>query len=176
MTDWQDISTAPRDLDKNPVLGAIRAILKFRDSASVAEIAKYCGMKDRYVLDVLNANSTFVGRNRKTGRVTAVSPKAALRKQLRESGAYYFPDTYGAWSVEGKCLRFEGHDDIRKQISARVVVGSFGDSRNESHVIDTPENREILEAGGLRLWSESEVDDRLWTEPLPAPPTPKGGA
>ena len=147
-----------------PVLEAVRAILKFKDSASIAEIAKYCGVKDRVVLDVLNKNGEMVWRNRKTGRITRVDPRAILRKRLAESNAYYFPDTYGAWSIEGKCLRFRGHDEVRAKLLRRVTVGALGDCWSEEHVLDTPENRAELEADGLMLWSESEVDDRLWSE------------
>jgi len=147
-----------------PVLDAARAILKFMDSASIADIAKYCGMKYRAVLDVINKNERMVWRNRKTGRVTRVDPRAILRKQLVESDSYYFPSTYGAWSVEGKCLRFNGHEEIRAKLLRRTVVGALGDSWQEDHVLDTPENRAALEADGLKLWSESEADDRLWLE------------
>ena len=88
-----------------PILDAIRALLKFKDSASVREIATMAGATQRRVLDVLNLNGHMVWRNRKTGRVTKVDPRGVLAKQLRESGEFYFPDTYGTWSIEGECLR-----------------------------------------------------------------------
>ena len=154
-------------MSDKPILDAIRALLKFKDSASVREIATMAGATQRRVLDVLNLNGHMVWRNRKTGRVTKVDPQGVLTKQLRESGEFYFPDIYGAWSVEGKCLRFSGHDDLRTRLCEGVTVGALGDNWSESHVMDTPANRKALEAVGLKLWGTAEIDDRLWQEPQP---------
>ena len=151
-----------------PVLEAIRAILKFKDHATITEIAKMAEMKQRDVLDVLNANGSMIWRNRKNGHITKVDPRGVHRKKLVESDCYYFPDTYGEWSVEGHCLRFKGHDDLRAKLSESRVVGTIGDNWKVNHVIDTPENRAALEAAGLKLWAESEADERMWKEPLPA--------
>lgn len=147
-----------------PVLDAIRATLKFKDTATISEIAKYAGLTYKQVLSTVNANSEMVWRNRKTGHITKVDPRGVMRKKLIESDRYYFPDTYGAWSVEGYCLRFKGHDDLRQQILSTRLVGALGDCWNEKHVIDTPENRSALEAAGLKLWSEDEADESLWRE------------
>ena len=155
---------------ERPVLDAIRAILKFKDHATITEIAKMAEMKQREVLDVLNANGSMVWRNRKNGHITKVDPRGVHRKKLVESDRYYFTDTYGAWSVEGYCLRFKGHDDLRAKLSESRIVGTIGDNWNVEHVIDTPANRAALEAAGLKLWSENEADERLWTEPMPAAP------
>lgn len=147
-----------------PVLDAIRAILKFKDSATITEIARFADLKPRHILDVINANGSMVWRNRKTGHITKVDPRAVHRKQLVESDRYYFQDTYGAWSVEGRCLRFKGHEDLRAALAETRLVGALGDCWNEQHVIDTPENRVALETAGLKLWSEDEADERLWRE------------
>ena len=157
---------------ERPVLDAIRAILKFKDHATITEIAKMAEMKQRDVLDVLNANGSMIWRNRKNGHITKVDPRGVHRKNLVESDRYYFPDTYGAWSVEGHCLRFKGHDDLRAKLSESRIVGTIGDNWEVKHVIDTPENRAALEEAGLKLWAESEADERLWKEPVSAtPPT-----
>lgn len=47
---------------------------------------------------------------------------------------------------------------------AIVTVAALGDNWSEKHVMDTPDNRAALEAAGLRLSSEDEVDERLWKE------------
>ena len=158
-----------------PVLDAIRAVLKFKDKATISEIARYSELRQRHVLDVINANGSMVWRDRKTGHVTKVDPRGVLRKQLVESDAYYFPDTYGAWSVEGHSLRFKGHDDLRARLCERRLVGGIGDCWTIEPVIDTPENRASLEADGLKLWSEDEADERLWVEPARAAAQEKGG-
>jgi len=150
-----------------PVLDAIRALLQFKDKATVSEIARYCGYSYKQVLDILNANGRMVWRDRKTGHVTKVDPRAVHRRKLIESGAYYFPGTYGAWSVEGHCLNFAGHDELRQRLQVTRRVGALGDSWDQQHVIDTPENRAELEAEGLKLWSEDEADERLWVESAP---------
>ncbi len=149
---------------ERPILDAIRAVLKFKNTATISEIAKYAGMTYKQVLDVVNINGTMVWRNRKNGHITKIDPRGVHRKQSVESDRYYFPDTYGAWSVEGRCLRFKGHDDLRTQLSEKRLVGALGDCWSENHVIDTPENRAALEASGLTLWSEDEADERLWVE------------
>ena len=150
---------------ERPVLDAIRAVLKFKDKATISEIARYAELRQRHVLDVVNANGSMVWRDRKTGHVTKVDPRGVLRKQLVESDAYYFLDTYGAWSVEGHCLRFKGHNDLRESLCERRLVGGIGDNWTIEPVIDVPENRAALEAAGLKLWSEDEADERLWVEP-----------
>lgn len=151
-------------MTERPVLDAIRAVLKFKDSATISEIAKYAGLTQKQVLDTINANGSMVWRNRKNGHITRVDPRAIHRKKLLESDRYYFPDTYGAWAVEGRCLRFKGHDSLRAQLQRGVTVGALGDNWSEKHVMDTPENRAALEAAGLKLWSEDEADERLWKE------------
>ena len=45
-----------------PVLDAIRAVLKFKDHATITEVAKFADLKPRHVLDVINANGTMVWR------------------------------------------------------------------------------------------------------------------
>lgn len=152
-------------MGERPVLDAIRAVLKFKDRATITEIARYAGISYRQVLDVINANGTMVWRDRKTGHVTKADPRAVMRKMLVESDRYYFPDTYGAWSVEGRCLRFKGHEELRASLADERLVGALGDCWTEKHVIDTPANRAALEAAGLKLWAESEADESLWVEP-----------
>jgi hypothetical protein len=151
-----------------PILSAIRALLQFKDSASIAEIAKMAGVTQRRALDVINANGEFVFRFRKTGRITKVDPRSKLREQLWKSGRFYRPGTYGLFSVEGHCLEFEGNAELRKQIQEGRAIGAFGDSALAFAIIDTPENRAAVEAAGLALWSDSLVDDRLWNEEVAA--------
>lgn len=149
---------------ERPVLDAIRAVLKFKDSATISEIARYAELRHRHVLDVVNANGEMIWRDRKTGHITKVDPRGVHRKMLVESDAYYFPDTYGAWSVEGYCLRFKGHDDLRKEMMDSRLIGSLGDCWTIEIIPDTEANRARLEAAGLKLWDESEADERLWKE------------
>lgn len=151
-------------MSERPILEAIRAVLKFKDHATIAEIARYAECKQRHVLDVINANGSMVWRNRKSGHVTKVDPRGVLRKRLTESDQYYFPDTYGAWSVEGHSLRFNGHEALKERLQRPHVTGGLGDSWTIQIILDTPENRAALEAEGLKLWSDSEIDDRLWAE------------
>lgn len=147
-----------------PVLDAIRAVLKFKDTATISEVAKYAGLTHKQVLDVVNANGTMVWRNRKNGHITKVDPRAVHRQQLVESDRYYFRESYGAWSHEGYRLRFKGHDDLRQQLESKHWTGGIGDSWQITKVEDTPDNRAALESAGLKLWSETEADERLWTE------------
>lgn len=151
-----------------PVLNAIRAVLKFKDYATIAEIAKLAEMKQRQVLDVINANGHMVWRNRKNGHITKVDPRAIHRKQLVESDRYYFRESYGAWSHEGYCLRFKGHDDLRQALQDKHWTGGIGDSWQITKVEDTSANRAALDAAGLKLWAEDEADERLWCEPVSA--------
>ena len=63
-----------------PVLDAIRAVLKFKDHATIAEVAKFADMRPRQVLGVINANGNMVWRNRKNGHITKVAPSDVLRR------------------------------------------------------------------------------------------------
>lgn len=153
-------------MSERPVLDAIRAVLKFKDTATISEVAKYAGMTHKQVLDVVNANGHMVWRNRKSGHITKVDPRAVHRQQLVESDRYYFRESYGAWAHEGYCLRFKGHDDLRQSLESKRWTGGIGDSWQITKVEDTPENRSALEAAGLKLWSEAEADERLWREPV----------
>lgn len=151
-------------MNDKPVLDAIRSILRFRDDTSIPEIATMAGVPRRHVLDTINANGHMVWRNKKTGRVARVDTTTPLRKQLWESGEFYRQGTYGAWSVEGHCLEFTGHEGLRNEIASRRTIGGLGDSSTIRIVEDTPENRAALESAGMRPWDEAVIDDRLWSE------------
>ncbi|WP_199086039.1 hypothetical protein [Bosea sp. ASV33] len=151
-------------MTERPVLETIRALLRFKDHTTIAEIAKIGGLRARHVLDVVNRNGEFVHRVRKNGKITKVDVQSPLRDELWKSGAFYRPDTYGAWSVEGHCLKFEGHPEIREALQQGRWVGAICDNYEVKVIIDTPENRAALEVAGLRPWDEAVIDDRLWIE------------
>lgn len=150
--------------DHRPVLDTIRALLLFKDYTTISEIASTSGLKRRRVLDVINRNGPMVFRLRGNGHITRVDTTSPLREQLWESGEFYRPGTYGAWSVEGNCLEFEGHEDLRSDLARSRTIGGLGDSWPIDIVEDTPENRAALEGAGLRPWGEAVIDDRLWKE------------
>ena len=149
---------------KKPILDTIRALLKFKDRTTIAEIARVSGVPQKRVLDVLNKNGHMVYRDRSNGNITKVIPRETLLKQLKESSEYYFQTTFGAWSVEGYCLTFKGNQELADSLKQGCLVGGLGDCWTEEHIIDTPENRKALEDAGLRLWDNPELDDRLWIE------------
>lgn len=151
-------------MTERPILSLIRALLRFKDHTTIAEIAKIGGFKPRHVLDVVNQNGEFVQRVRRTGNITKVDVQSPLRDRLWKSGEFYRPDTYGAWSVEGHCLKFEGRPEIREAMQEGRWVGALGDNYEVKVILDTPENRAALEAAGLRPWDEAVIDDRLWIE------------
>lgn len=148
-----------------PVLTAIRALLKFKDFTTISEIASTAGLSRKVVLETINRNGQFVWRDRRNGHITKVDPQAKLRTQLWESGKFYAEDTFGAWSVEGRSLKFTGNDELRERLKEQRTVGALGDNYPVEVVLDTPANRAALETVGLRPWSEAIIDDRLWQEP-----------
>jgi len=148
-----------------PVLDTIRALLKFKDFTTISEIASTAGLPRKVVLETINRNGQFVWRDRKNGRITRVDPKSSLREQLWKSGKFYSEGTYGAWSVEGHCLKFEGNDEIRDRLKQKRTIETLVEHWPVEVVLDTPENRTALEAAGLRPWAEAVIDDRLWIEP-----------
>lgn len=148
-----------------PVLDTIRSLLNVKDHTTISEIASTSGLPRKVVLETINRNGQFVWRYRKNGHITKVDPQSALRDQLWKSGKFYRQDTFGAWSVEGHCLKFEGNADLREQLRQTRTVGALGDNYPVEVVLDTPENRAALEAAGLRPWSDAVIDDRLWQEP-----------
>lgn len=148
-----------------PILYTIRQLLKFKDDTTISEIASTAGLSRKLVLETINRNGHFVWRNRKNGHITKVDPQSTLREQLWESGKFYREGTFGAWSVEGHCLNFEGNDELRESLKEKRIVGTLVEHWPVDVVLDTPENRAALEAAGLRPWSEAVIDDRLWAEP-----------
>lgn len=122
------------------------------------------GLPRKQVLETINRNGQFVYRMRKNGHITKVDPQSPLREQLWKSGKFYKVGTYGAWSVEGNCLEFEGNQELRERLIETRRIGALGDSWDTKIVIDTPENRAVLEEAGLRPWSEAMIDDSLWSE------------
>jgi len=147
-----------------PILETLRAVLKFKATATIAEVASMAGVPRRQVLDIINRNGTLVWRNRDNGKISRVDPRSVLRDQLWKSGKFYAEDTYGAWSVEGQSLKFEGNPELREKLQERRTVGALGDNYPVSVIIDTPENRAVIEAAGLRPWAEAVIDDSLWQE------------
>ncbi len=147
-----------------PVLDAVRAILKFKDSASIAEIATMSGLPKRQVLDVLNRNGSMVWRDRKSGKVTRVDPISVLRGKLCGAGAYYWTSKGNYGSVD--TLEFNGHEELKKRIQEEQWWGGFGDSSRATCVVDTPENRAALVAEGCVSEADLKppLDERLWTE------------
>lgn len=149
------------------VLDTIRALLQFKNSTTIAEIASIAGLPRRHVLDVINRNGAYVFRNRKTGHVTGIELHKPLREKLWNSGEFYRIDSYGAWSHEGDQITLEGHPSLVERLKRPRVTGGIGDSWT-IHIIEaTPENKAIVEDEGIRPWSEAVIDDRLWQETAP---------
>lgn len=147
-----------------PVLSAIHALLQFRDSTTIGEIARMCGKPQRHVLDVINTNGKLVERDRKTGRITKADPRGVLRAQLWNSGEFYVPhdltDDENPARKRGGYLEFMGRDELRARLET-TVVQTYGKSKM---VLDTPENRAALAKAGMERWDEIAIDDRLWKE------------
>ena len=146
------------------VLETIRALLKFKDYTTIAEIASTAGIKRASVLDIINKNGAYVWRNRKNGHITKVDPQTQLVKDLWESGQFYKIDTYGAWSKEGEQIVFEGNDELKKSLQEQREIGAITDHWPIKIIENTERNRKIVEDAGLRPWSEAQIDDRLWSE------------
>jgi hypothetical protein len=154
-------------MSSQPVLETIRAVLKFKSAATIAEIASLAGMKRLDVLRVINANLDLIKRDVKRGRIVSLDLQGPLRRQLWDSGKFWQPDTYGAWSVEGRCIRLaDCEKELAERLTKQQIVGGFGDSYYVGVIHLTPENIASVEAKGIRPWSEADVDDRLWKEPV----------
>lgn len=148
--------------DERPVLDAIRALLKFKDYATIAEIAKMSGKTQRQVLDVLNTNGQFVHRYRATGRIARVDPREQLRAKLRKQGHFWWVEEYDYGHTKG--LRFENHPELWDEMTKSATGGFIGDSYGYRYVPITDENITKLRAAGMVPFEEVVIDDRLWTE------------
>lgn len=146
------------------ILETIRSLLKFKDFTTISEIASTAGVKRAHVLAIINSNGTFVWRNRKNGHITKVDPKSALSEQLWQSGEYYRIDAYGAWCREGDQIILKGHEDLKKRLTSERWTGGLGDSYKIEIIEDTEENRQEVQAAGIKPWAEAVIDDRLWKE------------
>lgn len=144
------------------VLDTVREILKFKDYATIAEIAKISGIPQKKVLEVLNTNGQFVWRNRNNGRITKVDPRTKLKEKFVADGLFYWTTegNYGSWTN----LKFCGHDDLRKEMEIEDWEGGFGDCYKVTRIPDTPENRAKLENVGCVEITRMTLDDRLWRE------------
>ncbi len=147
---------------EKPVLDAIREILKFKDYATISEIAKISGLSQKETLRRINANGHMVWRNRKTGRITKVDPPEVLRKHLWEEGRYYIQTSYDYGCQTG--LDFKGHEALREIMTQKTIGGGIGDSYEYSYIPDTPENRLALEKDGCMFVGTVKFDDSLWQE------------
>lgn len=161
--DWLGMKPA-RPPNPRPILHAIRELLKFHGSTTLAEIASIAEVKKSVVLETLNRNRELLAKGPKTGRIVAVDPQGVLRKQLFSGGAFFYArdrsDNQSMRSLNEGYLHFEGHDDLRKELTV-VKPNSYGVDRI---VPDTPENRARLVAVGCVPWTEIVIDDRLWIE------------
>ena len=146
----------------NTVLETLRSLLKFKESTTISEIAAFAKLPKAKVLDIINRNGHLIYRVRKTGRITSEACQQSLKAKLYTQGAYFTTSAgnYGSWTL----LRFNGHDQLRKELERTEWAGGFGDSWKETHVFDTPENRQRLIADGCRPEEEMIIDDRLWEE------------
>lgn len=151
-------------MSERPILDAIRSLLKFKDHTTIAEIANIAAVPKKRVLEIVNANGPYVWRIKSNGHITRVDPQTPLREQLWTSGKYWRESTYGAWSVEGQSLDFNGNEDLKERLKIKRTVGALGDNYEVDIVLDTPDNRSAVEVAGLRPWSEAVIDDRLWKE------------
>lgn len=147
------------------VLATTRELLKFKDYTTIAEIAKFSGLSQQKVLEVINRNGRYVYRNRKNGRITRIDTRTPLIEQLWNSKKFYKKESYGAWSHEGyKLVLHKDLDNDFNHIKKSLRTGAIGDSWQITHIEDTPENRKILEDAGFKDWETRVVDDRLWME------------
>ena len=149
-------------MNDNPILEAIRSLLKFKDSTSISEIASIAGLPRKRVLDVINTNGTMVWRDRRTGKITRVDPRGVLDGKLSEAGAYFWLSKGNYGSVD--TIEFKKHDDLRIKLQEEQWWGGFGDSYKATCVVDTPEHRSALVEDGCILHSDVILDDRLWKE------------
>lgn len=134
-----------------PVLNALEQLLKFKGWTTVPELTKTSGVKAIKVLTALNDNHDLLVLLKKTGRITGFADvQSKQREKLIHEGKVYIPSQTGY--NEYKTLDYFGNKDnaLFKTLSCRVTVGFFGDSRTETVVLDTPENRAVLEQHGIR--------------------------
>jgi len=145
-----------------PVLETIRALLKFKDGTTIAEVAATAGLKRSLVLSVINKNGHMVWRNRATGQITRVDPAGVFRDRLREAGAFFWVAEFDYGNQKG--LMFKGHDELRERMKTKTWGGGIGDSYAYEYVPDTPDNRAALIADGCLDGEEMIFDDKDWQE------------
>lgn len=157
------MSEAPAE-DPRPVLCAIRELLCFKDATTISEVARIAGVAASRVLEIVNRNGAMVHRDRRTGKIVKVDPRAQLREKLWNEGKFYRVVAVGLFCKEYDGLDFKGHAELRQRLQTVRCIGALGDNRNETFVLDTSENRAALEAVGMQDAVACEIDDRLWKE------------
>ena len=149
-----------------PILDAARQLLKLKDGTTYSEIASVAGVPRKRALEVLNRNGHMVYRHRKTGKITRIDTHSAMSKRLWESGKFYRESQYDWGSRTGYV--FEGNDALKESLQVKTYGGGLGDSYAFSFIPATPENRQAIEAAGMRPWSEAIIDDSDWNEDIAA--------
>lgn len=150
--------------DQLSVLAAIKLLLQVDGKATRASIKQIAPhLSHRHIAETIAANAEHISMDKRKA-ITRVNPALTLKTRLWESGQFYHVGTYGAWSVEGYCLKLHGRKDLFEKLATSHVTGALGDSWHEKHILDTIENRAALEAEGIKPWTEAVIDDRLWIE------------
>ena len=142
------------------ILETIRAILKFKDDTTIAEIAGIAEVRKAYVLAVLNDNDALVIRDRKTGKITGERAREAMRLKMYGEGKWFqtCKENYGCINA----LKFEGHEELKAKFRTTGWEGGFGDCREITFIPDTPEVRAALAAEGCI--ANPLFTDHLWRE------------
>lgn len=146
------------------VLEAIRLLIKcegYATRSSIHQIAPH--LSHRHIAETIVANSGVLHRDNKR-RITGEAVRQARRKQLRESGGYYWVDTYGLFSNEGECFKFNGNEALARSLEEEIWIGSIGDAQKTRVIQKTDENEAAILTHGLKPFSEAVIDDSQWAE------------
>jgi hypothetical protein len=153
-----------KSTEVNPVLTTIRALLKFKNDTTIAEISTTAGISRKIVLDVINRNGNMVWRDRTNGKITRVDPQNILWGKLWADGAYFRigEENYGC----AHTLVFIGNEELKNDLLKNDWAGGLGYCYPIKYVPDTPENRAVMVANGCIFHDDiaPTVDDRLWKE------------
>jgi len=148
----------------NPILDALREILQFKTYATIEEISEISERPLSAVIKTMNRNKRLISVNQINGKITKEIVQNELRDELRRSGAFFWRMMTDFGLIYS--LEFNGHDDVRKNLTTQTFIEAVGLSFSGyyKYVPDTEENRAILVADKCIFIDDIPIDDRLWKE------------
>jgi hypothetical protein len=145
-----------------------REVLRFKNHTTIIELARLTGLKQLWILKVLNHNHGMVYRHLKNGHITRVERDNVVGSELAKlayTRGLTFRETTGNY---GAAKILETASTKVEHLKVTQCWGGMGDSQTVSVLNDAPATREALRALDITLAAEFDYktlsEYRSWVE------------